>query len=140
MRTKTYSALPKNLKPSQVWKIWSDMDLRPSWDLDTEWAKLEGPFVKGAIFYMKPKGGPKLKMRLSEVIPNQRFTDCWSVPFARLYGIHDMEETPEGLKLTTTIQIEGPLGWILRKLVGEKIVAELPEQTEACIQLARKFS
>ncbi len=140
MWTKTYSALAKDLKPPQVWKIWSDMNLRPSWDLDTEWAKLEGAFEKDSIFYMKPKGGPKLKMSLSEVIPNKRFTDCWSVPFARLYGIHDMEETPEGLKLTTTIQIKGPLGWLIRKLVGEKIVAELPEQTEACIQLARKFS
>lgn len=140
MWSKTYSALATDLKPSQLWKVWSDMNLRPSWDLDTEWAKMEGHFIQGAIFYVKPKGGPKLKMRLSEVIPHQRFTDCWKVPLACLYGIHDMEQIPEGLKLTTTIQIKGPLGWILRKLVGEKIVAELPAQTEACIQLARKIS
>ncbi len=79
-------------------------------------------------------------MRISEVIPNKLFTDCWSLPFARLYGIHEMEEAPEGLRLTTTIKIEGPLGWLLRKLFGEKIVAELPAQTEACIQFAQKFA
>ncbi len=46
MWTKTYSTLAKDLKPSQIWKVWSDMSLRPSWDLDTEWAKLDGPFIR----------------------------------------------------------------------------------------------
>lgn len=51
-------------------------------------------------------------------------------------GIHEMEETKDGLKLTTTIQISGPLSFLWRKLVADGIVKTLPEQTEALAALA----
>jgi hypothetical protein len=38
MWTKTYSVIAKDLKPAQVWKVWSDMNLRSLWDLDIEWS------------------------------------------------------------------------------------------------------
>ena len=136
MWIKTHSILAPNLSPDQVWEIWSDVNKRPLWDLDTEWARLNGSFETGAIFQMKPKGGPIIKMEITECIPNQCFTDCYRFFLSRLYGIHRMEETKDGLLLTTSIKVVGPLGWLLRKLIGEKVAAEVPEQTEALIKLA----
>lgn len=49
-----------------------------------------------------------------------------------------MEKTNQGLKLTTTIKVEGPLSWIWRKIVAEEIVATLPHQTDMLIKLARE--
>jgi hypothetical protein len=138
MWSATYSITATGIRAQDVWPIWSDISKRPLWDIDTQWASIEGPFTAGAIFYMKPIGGPKLKMTISECIPNQRFTDCYQFILAKLYGIHDMEETPAGLKITTTIKIVGPLHWLLRKIVGEKVVAELPAQTDALIELAKQ--
>ena len=139
MWIKTYSVTAANLQPHQVWQIWSDMKQRPKWDIDTEWATLDGPFETGAIFHFKPKGGPKLSMRITDCIPNKRFTDCFKIPFARMYGIHEMERTDEGLKITTSIKVEGLLGWLLRKMVAEKVFAEIPQQTEALIKLAEQI-
>ena len=136
MWIKTHSTIAAGIEPNQVWQIWSDMNKRPLWDIDTEWAELKGPFVKGAVFHMKPKGGPKITMEITECIPNKCFTDCYQFFLARLYGIHEMEKTNEGLRITTSIKVEGPLGWILRKLIGEKVAAEVPEQTEMLIKLA----
>ena len=136
MWMKSYSVVAPGIEPHHVWAIWSDIPNRPAWDIDTEWAKISGSFEKGARFRFKPKGGPALSMTITECIPNKVFTDCFSIPFARLYGIHEMELIPEGLRLTTTIKIEGCLGWIMSKILGEKIVAELPEQTDALIKLA----
>jgi len=133
---KTYSIVVPNLEPAQVWKIWSDVNNRHLWDLDTEWAKINGPFEQGAIIQFKPKGGPNLSMEITECTPNRSFTDCFKIPLARLYGIHEMRPTSEGLEISCTIQIEGPLKWVLRKMVGEKIVAELPGQTEMLVKLA----
>jgi hypothetical protein len=138
MWEKTHSVTVQDLKPAQVWKVWSDISKRTEWDLDMEWMELKGPFEKGAVLHFKPKGGKKLSMQITECIPNQCFTDCFKMPFARMRGIHQMEETPQGLKISTTMKVEGPLGWILRKFVAEKVVAELPLQTAMLIKLARK--
>lgn len=138
MWIKTYSITVPAIEPRQIWKIWSDINNRPQWDLDTEWAELNGPFEVGAVFRFKPKGGPKLSMRITECVPNQSFTDCFKIPFARLYGIHQMESTKEGLKIITSIKVEGLLGWLLRKIVAEKVAAEVPEQTAMLIKLASR--
>lgn len=139
MWTKTHSTTAPGIEPYQIWKIWSDINNRHQWDLDLEWAELKGPFEADAVFRFKPKGGPRLSMKITECIPNQSFTDCYKIPFARLLGIHKMEPTKEGLKITTTIKVEGPLGWFLRKIIAEKVAAEVPEQTAMLIQLASKI-
>ena len=136
MWIKTHSLTSTLVEPQQIWKVWSDINNRPQWDLDTEWAELKGPFEKGAVFRFKPKGGPKLSMTIIECVPNESFTDCFKIPFARLYGSHRMEKTLEGLKITTSIKVEGLLGWFLRKLVAEKVAAEVPEQTAMLLKLA----
>jgi hypothetical protein len=139
MWEKSYSITVADLEPDQIWKIWSDISIRHQWDDDTEWAKIEGPFSQGAIFSMKIKNGPKIKMVITESIPNQKFADTHYFPLARMDGIHQMEKTTDGLRITTTIRVSGPLRWLWRKLVAEKVVATLPHQTNLLIQLARKL-
>ena len=136
MWIKTHSTIVKNISPEQIWAIWSDINNRPAWDLDTEWAELKGPFKEGAVFRFKPKGGPKLSMTITECTPNMSFTDCYKFPFARLYGAHSMQKVPEGLQITVSIKITGALGFLLRKIVGEKVAADVPAQTEELIKLA----
>lgn len=112
--------------------------MRTKWDDDTEWVEAKGPFAKGTIFYFKPQGGPKLKMEITECVPNQLFTDSVKFFLAKLSGIHQMEKTKDGLCITTTIKIEGPLWWLWKKIVGEKIVKELPHQIKLLVKLARE--
>lgn len=139
MWEKSYSVTAPDIEPIQIWKIWSDIPIRPKWDDDTEWATIDGSFRKDAIFFMKIKNGPKLKMKITECIPNQSFTDSYQFFLAKLDVTHFMEKTNEGLRLTTTVKITGPLRWIWQKLVVENIVASLPHQTNLLINLAREF-
>lgn len=136
MWQKSYSKIVKNLEPHQVWKVWSDINLRTQWDDDTEWARIDGPFKKNAHFYMKIKNGPELKLEITECIPNEKFTDTYYFPLARLDGIHEVKKTSEGLSITTTIKVTGLLQWLWSRLVAKKIVATLPHQTDLLIQLA----
>lgn len=55
-----------------------------------------------------------------------------------MHGDNIVEDTPDGLKLTTTISISGPLSFICRKLVAEDVAEKLPQQTDALMALARK--
>ena len=136
MWSRSYSVTVNDIKPEQIWAIWSDVNNRHLWDTDTEWAKIDGPFQVGSKITFRPMGGPIVHMRISECIVNRVFTDCCQFFGATMYGVHEMEETPEGLRLTTTMKVTGPLSFLWRKLVVEKVVAELPEQTDALIKLA----
>lgn len=135
---KSYSKIAKGLTPKQVWAIWSDIDKRHTWDTDTAWAKIEGEFKPGNTFLFQPQGGKKLTMHITECTPNKSFTDCFKLPLARLYGIHEIEEVEGGVRLTTIMLVKGPLYWLWQKLLVEKIVATIPEQTDLLIEAARK--
>ncbi|MBS0289850.1 MAG: polyketide cyclase [Proteobacteria bacterium] len=139
MWLKSYSTTVLGIEPHQIWKIWSDIPKRPAWDDDTEWAKADGSFEKGTTITMKPKGWPKaVTMKIVECTPNQSFTDYTKFLLAELYGTHHMEKTDQGLKLTTSIKVVGPLSWVWRKIVAEEILATLPHQTDMLIKLARE--
>lgn len=137
MWQKTYTIYVENMSPNIIWNIWSDMSRRSDWDTDTEWAKLNGAFVEGAVFTFKPKDGPKLSMKITQCTINKSFTDCFKIPFARMYGIHRMTEGNQGINIITTIKVEGLFAWLLKKIVAEKVAADIPAQTEALIKIAR---
>lgn len=120
-----------SLESDAVWKVWSDVDHWREWDEDIEYAKLSGPFVAGGELVLKPKGGPKVRIRLSEVQPGLSFTDVTRFPLARMIDVHELQDTPQGLRLKNSIRMEGPLAWLWRKLVAEKVAAGIPRQMEA---------
>lgn len=122
-----------------MWQLFADVNNWPSWDKSVEFAQLEGKFEKGNAFLFQPKGGPKLKIGIVEAIENQKFTDLTKFPLAKMYGEHTLEETPDGLKLTTTMKVEGILGFLWRKIVAQKIVDTLPEDMQQQIQTAKSL-
>ena len=87
----------------------------------------------------QPKGGPKLKIGIVEATPNKSFTDFTKFPLAKMYGQHTFEDTAEGLKITTTMKVEGILGFLWRKIVAQKIVAALPAEMEHQIKTAKQL-
>jgi hypothetical protein len=89
---------------------------------------MEGKFEKGNYLTLKPKGAPEVKITLIETVENKTFTDQTNFPLAVMRGTHIFEETPEGLRVTTTMTVEGILGFLWRKLVAEKIVDGLPKE------------
>jgi hypothetical protein len=136
MWTKSYSLTTKAATKEQMWKLFSDVNNWHSWDKGIDYAKLEGKFEKGNFFELKPKGGPKVKIQLVETTPNKSFTDFTKFPLANMYGQHTFEETAEGLKVTTTMSIKGPLAFFWRRIVAQGIVDNLPEEMPAQIKHA----
>lgn len=137
MWTQSHSIVTREVSKEQMWKLFSDVNNWTAWDKSVEFAKLEGPFEKGNFFMFQPKGGPKLKIGIVEAIENFNFTDLTRFPLAKMYGEHLLQETPEGLKITTTMKVKGPLGFLWKRLVAQKIVDSLPEDMEIQIQTAK---
>ena len=139
MWTKSHSIVTTEATKEQMWKLFADVNNWHTWDSGIEFATMEGKFEKGNHFILKPKGGPKVKIALVETIENKKFVDCTTFPLAKMYGEHTFEETKEGLRITTTMKVEGAFGFLWRKLVAQGIAdglaKEMPEQVKAASKL-----
>ena len=131
--TKTYS----NIKKEDIWRVWADVNNWPKWDKELEYCKMEGAFIQGNQFVLKPKAGPKVKIILSEVIPNVKFTDHCKFPGATMYDSHQLDAIEEGIRITNTISVTGLLGFIWVKVVAKNVANSVPTQMDALVDLAR---
>ncbi len=139
MWTKSHSIVTKDVTKEQLWKLFANVNQWHSWDEGVEYAKMEGKFEKGNHFLLKPKGGPKVKIQLVETIENRKFVDMTRFPLAKMYGEHTFEEAPHGLKITTTMKVEGLLGFLWRKIVAQGIVDSLPSEMANQVKVASKL-
>lgn len=139
MWIKSYSIVTKDVTKEQMWKLFSDVNNWHSWDSGIDFAKLEDKFEKGNFFTLKPKGGPKVKVKLLETFVNKSFLDVTKFPLAKMYDRHTFEETPNGLKITNTISVKGILSFLWIKLVAQNIVNALPVDMKKQIETASKL-
>jgi hypothetical protein len=139
MWSKSYSIVTTEVTKEQMWKLFAYVNNWHTWDEGIEFAKMEGKFEKGNHFLLKPKGGPKLNIELIETIENVKFVDLTKFPLAKMYGEHLFEETPQGLKITTTMKVEGLLAFLWIKLVAKGIVDGLPHEMQMQIKTASKL-
>lgn len=140
MWSKTYSSKVTGVSAAEVWKIWADVDRWHEWQADIEFARLDGAFAKGGTFRLKPKGGPNVKIEILRCDENRNFTDLTRFPLARMVGSHDMIEHADGLELKTTISVEGPLGFVWRKIVAQGVADSLEQQTQWLVARARNIA
>lgn len=135
--TRTYSKTFKDLNKETIWNISTDVNNWPKWHGDLDYCKMEGKFEVGNYFMLKPKGMNPVKIVLTEVDLGHKFTDCTSFFGAKMYDTHAFEETSEGLKLTNTIVVTGPLKWLWIKLVAQNVADSVMDEMEALVKLAR---
>ncbi len=131
MWSETHQRTFAGLSRESVWAVWEDVNNWHRWDQDIEYARTNEPFRAGARLELKPKAGPNVKITVVRAERLRGYTDLAVFPLARMYGIHDMMETPDGLRLTITILVEGPLGWLWKALVAKNVAAEAPAQMES---------
>lgn len=139
MWEKTYSATTKAVSAAQIWRLFADVNNWHQWDTQIEYAKMSGEFERGNHFFIKVKKGPKVKIELIETEKNSKFVDLTKFPGARMTGEHRFEQNKEGLTITTTMRVSGPLGFLWRKLVAQEIVDTLPEETTRQIEAAKAY-
>ena len=137
MWTRTYSKTFQGIKREDIWPIWADVNNWPAWHGDLDYCKLEGDFIVGNYFMLKPKGANPVKIALTEINLGHYFTDCTAFFGAKMMDTHLMEDTPEGLKLTNKLVVTGPLKWLWVKLVAQKVADTVPEEMESLVKLAR---
>jgi len=139
MWTQSHTLVTREVTKEQVWKLFSDVDRWHTWDGGIEYARLQGKFEAGNHFILKPKKGPQVKIKLVEVVENRKFVDCTTFLLAKMYGEHTYEDTAEGLRMTTTMTVVGPLSFLWRRIVAQEIADGLPVEMVEQVKAAKKL-
>jgi hypothetical protein len=109
--------------PSAFFAKWADMATWPDWNTDTEWVRLDGPFVQGATGKLKPKGGPAVRFVVTTLVPDREFVDASRLFGARLQFAHRLARVGEVTQLDVEISITGPLAWLWVRVLGKNLAA-----------------
>lgn len=122
----------------EIWKLWTDVESWNKWDKEVEFSKLNGKFEQGMYGILKPRKGPKSKFILMSVKEEEEFTTRSFLPLAKMDFIHQIDEQNGELYITHGVRISGFLSFLFSKIIGEKIIKELPEAMNNLSKTAEK--
>ena len=123
-------------EPAAFFARWADMATWPQWNLDTEWVRLDGPFVAGATGTLKPKGGPTVSFVIERLVEGREFVDTSRLLGARLTFDHQVSRTPGGTAVTVTVSMSGPLARVWTLILGRDIAATLQGDLDRLVEVA----
>ena len=139
MRWETTSSLEvAGLSPERIWtRAYEDVSAWPRWNGALSSAALDGPFAVGARARVRFTTGLRLWFTLREVEAERLFTDESRLPGGRMGHRHEIAPTADGVRLTNTIYIEGPLTPVWSRVLGPRAARDLPEWQRQIVELAR---
>jgi hypothetical protein len=113
-------------KPADIFNLYANVDGWPKWDPEVIESSIDGAFTSGAVGMIKPKGGPKSKIELIEVKPNEAFKIQCKLPLCVMTFGHEL--VSEGATTTAThrVTFTGLLAPLFGRLIGTGIQKTLP--------------
>jgi len=123
--------------PDQVWHHWSDLAAWPLWNDGIEKMEVDGPFAVGTTFAMKPPGDDPIRMRLTEIIPGELFTDEMDGGNFTVRTVHRLEPAAGArTRIIYRTEITGPAADQVGPQLGPAITADFPGVLAALAKLA----
>lgn len=138
MWVRTFAKAYENITREAIWQAWADVNNWPKWDTELERCEMSSNFEAGAEFILKPKDGLEVRLYLSDVVTNLRFTDYCKFFGAVMYDRHELKTLPNGqVMVTNSISVRGPFAFIWTYLVAKNVAKSVPRQTDELIAYAR---
>lgn len=109
-------------KPSKIWRYWSDPKLWPKWDKALEDAELDGPFEKGAIGRLKPRGKDWVPFEIISTKINCGFQDVSKILGIKIKFTHDIQaKSHNSWTVTHSVKFSGTFCFLLRWNLGKQL-------------------
>ena len=118
-----------------IWRIFRDVPGWKSWNAGIESIELEGPFVNGTWFTMKPPGQDALRSRLIDVRENECFVDETRVGPLVVTVEHRIQPLgPQRTRVIYALAATGPEA----SEIGPAIASDFPDVLAALIARAEE--
>ena len=115
-----------NASREVVFGLYQDVASWPKWDEETTAVRLQQGLRPGAVGWLKPRQGPRARIRVRDVMPLESFTVEGQLPWCRMIFGHDLKSVSGQTNVTHWVAFEGPLAFLFRKLIGAGIDSSLP--------------
>ena len=128
-------SIEMQVSPVELFAIYADVDAWPRWDADLQAAALDGPFAVGTRGWIKPLRGPRMKTRITALIPDRAFSAESSLPGCRLTFTHEITSSPAPaaasgpaamIRVVHGARFQGLLAPLFERLIGRQIRRSLP--------------
>ncbi|MEO6868470.1 MAG: SRPBCC family protein [Ginsengibacter sp.] len=139
MWQKSFSTVTTEVTQEQIWKVITDISKWSEWDKDIEFTEINGDAKLNACFFLKPKGGPKTKLTISQFDKPHVFADVAHLPLAKMQTIHSLTQSGESLKIQVDIKVTGLLTFLWSKVIAQKQIDGGISQTNQLIAKAKSI-
>lgn len=120
----------------QLFRAISDINHWSRWDDGLASTTLAGAAVPGAIFTLKPKGGPPVQITIDAIQP-YRLVDTAHLFLAKMRTTHDYAPCGPQTRIRFSVEVWGLLGFFWRRVIGEHQIKDAPAQIAAFVRYAR---
>jgi hypothetical protein len=122
-------------EPAAVWRRYVDVAAWGAWDSSVERIEAHGPFAVGTEISLTPVGQDQLRMRLTEILDGEGFSDETAFGDLTVRFIHRLTPLPgRGTRVTHRIEVDGPGA----EHVGPAITSDTPEAMAGLVKLAEE--
>jgi uncharacterized protein YndB with AHSA1/START domain len=124
-------------EPAEVWKVWTDVERWPEWDVSKDIARLDGPFQPGVSGWAKQRGNLGGPFTITTVDDGRRWVTECPIPLGKVVFDHLLEPVAEGrVRVVKKVEVYGGFGSLLR-LIAPKMRRDI---TESLAALERQLS
>ncbi len=106
---------------AEIWRIWTDVDQWPTWDIGLQQAVLTGPFVEGTKGTLISDQGQKAKFVITAVNEGTSYTFKTKLPLGSLEITRSLVAETGTVRFTHVVKFSRTHRWSVRAQVGEGI-------------------
>ena len=108
---------PCTSSPAAVFPLWADPRSWPEWDPEVRHVEFGAVTAIGSRGRLTPSSGPALRFSITDLLPNELFTNTSALPGARLEFEHRVTASQQGSVVTVAIRTRGPLAKLWSRLL-----------------------
>jgi uncharacterized protein YndB with AHSA1/START domain len=119
--------------PAAVWKVWTDVQGWPDWDLTKEIARMDGPFAEGASGWAKQRGNLGGPFTITAIDPGRRWVSECPIPLGgKIVFDHVIQPVDDGsVRVTKSVEVLGGFGPLFRLMFAARMRRDITESLEA---------
>lgn len=125
-----------NATPTQIWRVWQDVESWKSWDEEIEFSRLDGPFKAGTTGSLKMHSSPILKTEITQCEPLRRYVFEAKLLLARSVSTSIIDQAADKTYVTLINEIRGPLAYFYALLIGRGIKNKAPLEIQRMLKKA----
>lgn len=123
--------------PTQIWKVWQDVENWKNWDQEIELSRIDGPFQTGTTGCTKFVRTPLFKTLLTQVEPFKLVVQEAYLSFAKVISYQSMSQVAGKTQVTFQVEIRGPLSLFFACMLGRFIKKKIPLEMEEMLKKAK---